>query len=189
MKPAIDKVKAAALLDALEAQGYYRYIHPSNIAHVKQEALTSGYLFGWEETKRVYNADSEDLTEGFTWSFLEEITPFLQTLGVPRVEVSHVFDNDVDHTVTVNGTTYTICTVEEEQQLSVDQLWPIGTERALTIVNDLLEAAGSAERVYQLFDGNDTHAIFLTPQLYDLIIQSAVLPPDWLPHPVAPNRK
>src|SRR5687768_16476643 len=94
MKPTVDIVKAAALLDALEAHGYYRYVHPSDIPRLKQQALTSGYLFGWEETKRVYNADSEDLTEGFTWSFLEEITPFLQTLGVPAVEVSHVFDND-----------------------------------------------------------------------------------------------
>lgn len=66
MKPAMDKVKVAALLNALEAHGYYRHVHPSNILAVKQEALTSGYLFGWEETKRVYNADSEDLTEGYT---------------------------------------------------------------------------------------------------------------------------
>src|SRR4051812_8556488 len=89
MKSAIDTVKAAALLDALEAHGYYRYIHSSNIPYLKQEALKSENLFGREASKRVYNADSEDLTEGYTWSFLEEITPFLQTLGVPRVEVSH----------------------------------------------------------------------------------------------------
>jgi hypothetical protein len=114
--------------------------------------------------------------------------PFLHTLGVPVVGVSHIFDNDVDHTVTVNGVTYTICTVEEEQRLDLDQRWRIGTARALTIVNDLLEAAAVDERVYQLFDGNDTHAIFLTRQLYDLICESQVLPPDLLPCVVQPNR-
>jgi hypothetical protein len=137
MKFALDPLKAAALLDALEAHGYYRYAPPSDIPRLKQEALTSGYLFGWEDTKRVYHADSEDLTEGFTWSFLEEITPFLQTLGVPSIDVSHVFDNDVDHTVTVNGISYTICTIEEEQDLDLD-LWQIGTERAFTIVTQIL---------------------------------------------------
>jgi hypothetical protein len=52
----------------------------------------------------------------------------------------------------------------------------------------LLEAAAVDERVYQLFDGNDTHAIFLTRQLYDLINESKVLPPDLLPRVVPPNR-
>jgi hypothetical protein len=56
-------------------------------------------------------------------------------------------------------------------------------------VNDLLEAVASDERVYQLFEENDTHAIFLTPQLYAIIRRSTVLPPELLPRPVQPNRK
>ncbi|MCG8349163.1 MAG: hypothetical protein MI924_15445 [Chloroflexales bacterium] len=105
MKIAVNMAQAIALLEALEAHGYYRYAHHSAIHRLKQEALESGYLLGWEETKRVYHADSENLAEGYTCVFFEEMTPFLHTLGVPAVDVSYLFDSDVDHTVTVNGIT------------------------------------------------------------------------------------
>ncbi|MCU0492885.1 MAG: hypothetical protein MUD01_14940 [Chloroflexaceae bacterium] len=179
---------AQAFLDRLEAHGYYRYAALAFIPQLKQEARLSGRLLGWQDTGRVYHADSEDLAEGCAWEFLERLCPFLYRLGVPKFVISQVFDNDVDYTVTVNDQTYTILTVAEETHLELNQRWRLGTERTFTIVNDLLEQAGSDERVYQLFDGNDTHAIFLTPQLYYLIKESHLLPDEDCPKVVVPNR-
>lgn len=80
-----------------------------------------------------------------------------------------------------------ICILQEESALGLDY-WQVSTDRAFTIINDLLVEVGSDERVYQLYEGNDCHAIFLTAELYEAIITSKALPPDLLPRPVRVDR-
>ncbi len=42
-------------------------------------------------------------------------------------------------------------------------------------VNTLLKRAGSDERLYFLYGGNDTRAVFLTPGMYEAISRSPAI--------------
>jgi hypothetical protein len=175
------KTKLTKLLDRLEVLGFYKYADHQHMAQLKAEARASGFLFDGDSVRRIYHADSEDLAEGYAWELLEQLIPFLQELGVQISSLSHVFDNDVDYTMTVNDVRYLLLSVQEEQQLDMAELWRLGTERTFIIINTLLEQAGSDERVFQLYGGNDCHAVFLTPPMYHVIRTSGLFSPTELP--------
>ena len=50
--------------------------------------------------------------------------------------------------------------------------WELATSRTFAIVNLLLREAGSNERIYSLYGGNDLFALFLTENMYDIINKS-----------------
>jgi hypothetical protein len=175
------KASFSKLLDELEILGFYKYTDPQHVLRLKAEACASGFLFDGDNIRRIYHADSEDLAEGYAWELIEQLSPFLQKLGVQIRALSHVFDNDVDYTMTVNDVCYTLVTVTEEHQLDIPELWRLGTERTFTIINILLEQAGSDERVFQLYGGNDCHAVFLTWPMYRVIDASGMLARTELP--------
>ena len=61
----------------------------------------------------------------------------------------------------------------------------------LQIVNGLLEEAGSAERLYGIYGGNDGRAFRLTPEMHAYLASLGdVLDQPWLPYPAdqAPDR-
>lgn len=41
--------------------------------------------------------------------------------------------------------------------------------RAFSMINRLLMQAGSNERIYYLYGGNDMVAVFLTPEMYEAV--------------------
>jgi hypothetical protein len=64
-------------------------------------------------------------------------------------------------------------------------LWMLSLKRLLEIVNGLLEEAGSAERLYAIYGGNDGRVILLTPEMQDYIESIGdVLDDGWMPRRV-----
>jgi len=52
-------------------------------------------------------------------------------------------------------------------------IWGLAMTRGFRIVDQLLEAAGSPERLYAVNGGNDLFAFFLTPELHQIVSQHA----------------
>lgn len=73
-------------------------------------------------------------------------------------------------------------------EMAPEKMWEAGMCHTFLLVNQLLEAAHAAERLYGLYGGNDGLAVFLTPDQFDLIhncpdIQASEKP--WAPYKVS----
>lgn len=174
------KLDLGTLLDQLEKLGFYRYATPGQVSELKAEAAKTGYLFGGEGARRDYMADSEDLAEGGVKRFVDEILPLLEELGVRGVTLEEDFGEE-GYLVFVNGIRLVMYT---EDEMRNGDIWELTTKRAFALVNDLLEKAGSPERVYQLYGGNDLRAIFLTPEMFEAIRASGALDAKEMPVPI-----
>lgn len=168
------------LITRLAKLGFYRYAARERVPQLKAEAAKTGYLYGGEHTRRDYLADSEDLAEGGVKRFLEEMQPFLEELGV-RIESIEEDFGEQSYTVQVNGLRHVIYTEDEFRD---GNIWELATKRAFAILNDLLEKAGSEERAYQLYGGNDLRLIFLTPAMYEAIQSTSAVEGKEKPVPV-----
>lgn len=156
--------------DRLESLGFFRYAPPTAMASLKHDFRESGWTAVFGETGRLFNADAEDLAEGGVGEFLREIEPFLIGQGISLNQVEDEF-SERGYWITVNGKPYTIYDTDELQR-SDEQLglfWGLSSARAFAIVNGLLEAAGSEERLYAVNGGNDLFGFFLTPALRETI--------------------
>ncbi|MGE5703113.1 MAG: hypothetical protein ACM32O_11325 [Clostridia bacterium] len=160
---AISSSQVASLIDQLDAMGYYQYASQKN--EIIAESKRSGYIFGDPVTNRAFFCDAENLAEGGVKTFLEDIDPALRLRKVVIKELREEF-SEQGYFITINGIKYTIYTEKEFE--SVDT-WELSSIRTFSIINRLLKEAGSTERVYQLYGGNEQLAIFLTPEMYDLI--------------------
>lgn len=169
-----------SLRSKLEAAGYYMYVDAAKVEEVKAEAMNTGYIFGGEDTKRDYMSDAEDLAEGGIGDFFETIKPFLATQNVKLVVSDENF-SDKGYKIKVNGIEYEIYSEQESQAANV---WELTANRSFAIINDSLIKAGSLERIYILYGGNDLRAIFLTEDMYKLISESKELPAAEKPKPV-----
>jgi len=159
------------LLDQLEKLGFYRVISPTLTQAAMNEALQTGYLFSGE-TQREYSADAEDLAEGGVLDLLGKMKSFLTREGIDVSKVTQDFNIGGSYSVTMNGEEYEMYSQEE---LETQDIWFLTTVRALSMVNTQLARVGSGERLYYLYGGNDTIAVFLTPVMYDTIVASAAL--------------
>ena len=59
-----------------------------------------------------------------------------------------------------------------QEELETEEIWELTTVRAFSMINILLGQAGSSERIYYLYGGNEMVAVFLTPEMYEAISQS-----------------
>jgi hypothetical protein len=165
------------LIDALEAMGFYSHTPREQVARVKAEAATSAYLFG-SDTRRDYDADAEELAEGNVADFVRDLSAFLDREGVRIESLDQDFEIGGGYSVTVSGTRYEMYSREE---CETGDIWLLTAKRAIAMVNDLLITAQSNERVFALYGGNDLRAIFLTPQMHELIVASGLLAPTEIP--------
>ena len=66
-----------------------------------------------------------------------------------------------------------------------DDSWPLALKRLLEITNGLLEEAGSGERLYFSYSGNDGRVVLLTPEMQDYIESIGdVMDYKWMPRRV-----
>lgn len=153
------------LLDELESIGFFKYLDSDKINEVKKEAIKSEYLYG--DTGRDFLADEEDLSEGGVGTFFLEISPFLEKQGIQLIINNEDF-NEEKYEIQVNSEKYTLYT-----QIDVDneEYVETNTRRAFSIINKLLEGAGTKERFFALYGWNDLVAIFLTNEMYEKIIK------------------
>ncbi|MEH7123495.1 hypothetical protein V7149_13015 [Bacillus sp. JJ1503] len=159
-----------SLLTELEALGFYKHADNQLVEELKKRSNKTGYLF-WNETQRMYKSDAEDLAEGFIGQFFKEIAPFLikEGITIESYEQSHTGDT---YEIIVNHKRFLILDDKIDNHLV---LWELATNRTFSVVNLLLHEAGSNERLYSLYGGNDLFAIFLTKKMYETIRKSKLI--------------
>ena len=100
------------------------------------------------------------------------------------VKLDTVVDDFSDHKyeVVINGQRHLIY---DGEALASANIWSVALKRLLEIVSGLLEQAGSSERLYGLYGGNDGRVILLTAEMADYIESLGdVLDSGWMPYSV-----
>jgi hypothetical protein len=105
--------------------------------------------------------------------------PVLRTEGVRIDSVEDDFNEEGYH-VRIDGNLHVIWDRSEAAKGSV---WTLATKRCLEIVDGLLEEAGSRERVWGVYGGNDGRFILLTPDLHQVLADPGLgVDPDGIPY-------
>jgi hypothetical protein len=171
--------------------GFYRYASPEHVNKLKVGAITNNDLFGVASyppmrnrvrglpetadtlshpaTKRNHHVDAERLAEGGVLRFISQIEPFL----LDQLRLKELETGEETNT---QGWIVTLCDEEQliysEEESSMDDLWERATARTFELVNRVLKSAGSQERAYALYGGNDLEAVFLTHEMFGVIKDS-----------------
>ena len=160
-----------ALADAVEPAGFYKFTPTEEIAAVKAE-ITNGLEKWLRAAGRLFDADAERLAEGGVRDLLDYLRPLLDREGVRLASMEDRFDADEGYTIVINGREYTLWTKAEAKDS-----WLLTSKRVLDLVNGLLVASGSNERVYHLAGGGeDAQIVLLTPETRKEIFLSGVFP-------------
>ena len=192
-----DRADAEAIVDRLVDMGFLKFVPDDQKAEVRQQLVKTaveGYLdTEWDEDcvaadLRGYPADNENLAEGDVGVTILLMKPVLEQEGVKLDSVEDEFggsdaeSEDEGYQVIINGEPHVI--YDSEAVASTD-IWSLALKRLLEIVNGLLEDAGSGERLYGMYGGNDGRVILLTPEMHDYIESMGdVFDPDWMPYSV-----
>ncbi len=168
--------KTEEIINKLVELEYFEYTDPQKLIVAKEkirESLREGYLSSFEEDengeyssidRRSYLADQESLAEGSVGETMKRMLPILEK---ENITISFIKDetDGTNYSLILNQKKYTIFTQVQSQ---IDS-WIIAHKRLIEIVNEFLENAGSAERLYGQSGGNDGLVIFLTERLFNYI--------------------
>jgi len=157
-------------VDRIDSLGFFEYVEPSRLEGAKHEIQENGWVGVFGESGRVFNADAENLAEGGVGEFLSELTSFLEQ---QEVHISRVEDlvRDDEYKVLVGGQEHLIWNADElsRAETELGLLWGMATVRTFALVNARLTQAGSSERLYAVYGGNDLLGFFLTEKLRDAV--------------------
>jgi hypothetical protein len=175
------------VVDHLIESAYLKYVLEAEKELARQElceSLEKGYLdTNWNEDcvsrdRRGYPADNEELAEGSIGESLLRMRDILLREGVESDFVSDDLRDD-GYDISINGN---IIPIYDASALSSANIWGIALKRFLEIVNNLLIRAGSAERLFGVYGGNDGRAILLTEEMYAYLKSiPVVLDERWMP--------
>jgi hypothetical protein len=167
---------------------YLKFVPESQKAEVRWqliESATKRYLESeWNDEciaadLRGYPADNENLAEGDVGKTILLMKPILEQEGVKLDSVEDDFGEE-RYQVVINGEPHLIY---ESEAVTRKDIWALALKRLLEIVNGLLEEAGSTERLYAIYGGNDGRVILLTPEMHDYIKSlGEVLDSGWMPY-------
>ena len=134
--------------------------------------------------RRCFHVDGEDAMEGLEPSF-ERMAPTLEAFGV---SIRSVEDEEIDEfglATVVDGERFVV--YEWPNQEPEDQdAWNLSHKRLVEIVNTLLERAGARERLYGIAGYNDAQVVFLTEEMYGLLIaNSEMFDAEFFPRPAS----
>jgi len=156
----------------LDAHDYFKSLAPEKAQALKADFRKQGWMAIFSESHRFHHADAEDLAEGGICTFIREIEPFLTAQGVRVPELQDEV-SERGYIVRVGGTPHMIYNAADLQRDTTGKepgvIWGLAMTRGFRIVDQLLEAAGSPERLYAINGGNDLFALFLTPELHRII--------------------
>lgn len=164
----------------LVEMGYLKFVSESEVEIARQELIDSlrhGYLgTDWDEQcvcrdRRSYPADSEELAEGQIGETILLMRGVLYQEGVKVRSVKDDFRDD-GYDVVIDGRAYPI--FEAVATLEYGG-WGVATKRFLQIVNGLLRAARSSERLYGMYGGNDVRVVLLTTKMHSLLRASRLI--------------
>ncbi len=172
---------AGTFVNTLQDLGYFKYANPTDINLLRQTMIeafdpTNELDTVWEDDisaspkdYRYYFCDNEDLYEegGFT-AMLKTLQPTFDKIGLTLKIDNHyeVWDNTnswLNHSITLNGTNYTIFKNFPEAG------WGEAAQRLAEILNIELEKQQKDERVYLVSGGNEGRLIFLTKEQFTFI--------------------
>jgi len=186
--PALPQPEAQNVVDRLEQMGYLKFVAEPQKAEVRRqlvETVTKRYLDAdWDDEciaadLRGYPADNEDLAEGQVGATILLMKSVLEKEGVKLDTVVDDF-GDEKYEVVINGQRHLIYDGD-----GGNDSWTVALKRLLEITNGLLEQAGSAERLYAIYGGNDGRVVLLTEEMMDYIESIGdVLDHDWMPRRV-----
>ena len=179
------------LVTALEAAGFFAGLSNERITTLKKSFAENGWIAIYDfESGRFFQSDAEDLAEGGVGELLNQVQAFLNAHGVSQLEVEDDAEGP-DYIVHVNGVAHVIYNETEfNRETNSDQpglIWGLSMARGYTIINNLLEKAGSPERIYAVNGGNDLYAIFLTPEMHRIILAHPDVDPSSAPYQPAEN--
>jgi hypothetical protein len=170
----VDEVTASAIVDHVIAMGFLKYVPESERSRLRGQLVESvrrGYLdTDWDDAcnsadLRGYDADNEDLAEGDIGKCILAMRNVLAREGVRLTGVEDDY-GEQEYVVVVNGQRHPIYTSDDA---TTKNTWGIALKRLLEIVNGLLERAGSKERLYGVFGGNEGRIILLTPEMHEYL--------------------
>jgi hypothetical protein len=183
--PALPQADAEQVVDRLIEMGYWKFVPESRRTDVRRQLIESAakrYLdTDWNDDcvaadLRGYPADNEDLAEGQVGATILLMRPALEKEGVKLDSVVDDF-GEKKYEVVINGQRHLIY----EGDGGGDS-WSLALRRLLEIVNGLLEGAGSSERVYAIYGGNDGRVMLLTSEMHDYIESIGdVMDQQWMP--------
>ena len=158
----------------LDAHGYFKGLAPEKAQVLRADFRKQGWTAIFSESHRFHHADAEDLAEGGICAFIREVEPFLTGQGVRLPELQDEV-SDKGYSVRVGGISHKIYDAADLKRDTTGKelgiIWGLAMTRGFAIVDQLLEAAGSPERLYSVNGGNDLFAFFLTPDLHRIISQ------------------
>jgi hypothetical protein len=152
--------------------GFFRYLRlrqKEAIPRMLTRIKSTGYIFT-PRAHRDYPADEESIGEGGVKRFLLEVKHILKANNVIFTSVIENPTPDA-YKISISGKEYILCSGEELNQ-SVHKIQHLITKRLFAVINQLLRDAKSEERLFSEYGGNDHWAIFLTHDLYNLILKS-----------------
>lgn len=153
---------------SLVDHGFFRYLRPrQSIPRMLARIKAKNFIFT-AQVYRDYPADEESIGEWRGTLFLPDLKHILRA---NNVQLKSVIESPTPGKLLINGTEYILCSGEEFNQ-SVYTIQHIITRRLFAVINTLLKDAGSEERLFSLYGGNDHWGIFLTRDLYNLILKS-----------------
>ena len=175
----------------LEDLGYFKYADQKDIDFLRDNMIkeydpTNELVSIWDENSstpkdyRYYFCDNETLfEEGGLTDILKDIQPTFDKIGLTFKVTDHyeVWDNKnkwLNHTVTINGTKYTIFKNFTEMG------WGEAAQRLAEILNEELAKQNKEDRVFLVSGGNDGRIIFLTEEQF-LYIDSIYKNKQWKP--------
>src|SRR5262249_14973325 len=130
--------------------------------------------------RRSYPADSEELAEGCLGEVLLLMQDVLRKEGVQLQDVEDD-PQPYHYEVVINGQRHLVYDAATVQN---GNSWAVATRRFLEIVNGLLRRAGSEERLYAFYGGNDGRVMLLTEEMYGLLhAPDLKIDPKWMPYP------
>ena len=172
---------ATTLVEKLDSLGYFDLTPRESKAEVKSRLVSTirdhrqfGAEFdadGRAVDRRCFHIDGEEAMEGLEPSF-ERMAPTLEAFGV---SIRSVADEEIDEfglATVIEGERFVV--YEWPNQEPEDQdAWNLSHKRLVEIVNTLLERAGSRERLYGIAGYNDAQVVFLTEEMYGLLIANS----------------
>jgi hypothetical protein len=186
--PALPQAEAEQVVDRLIGMGYLKFVPESKRPDVRRQLIESAgkrYLDAdWDDEcvaadLRGYPADNEDLAEGQVGATILLMKPVLEKEGVKLDSVVDEF-GDEKYEVVINGKSHLICEGDGGKDSST-----VALKRLLEITNGLLEAAGSPERLFSIYGGNDGRVMLLTEEMQDYIESIGdVMDYKWMPRRV-----
>lgn len=180
------KVNVAEVTTQLEQLGFFQYVAPENLEHVKLEmgyeiAVGKHLAFLESDVKpylpldlRHYGFDNEFIfEEGGMTGMLQEMKTFFDKLQVVFEVTGHIEEcNEVE------GSVYHEMCINGKRYILFDHFkgygWGEAAQRFTDMVNDQLSLQGSPEPLYLVCGGNDGRAVFLTAEQAEFL--AALIP-------------